>query len=190
MLPFSTTNNTNGTNAEGNGEGQTRRMVIYYSWDSCDSWSKQGTVPSAPLGARAEERDRNTDHLFTDNGQWRLTTTRFSNGSSKRFFREFLELFCPAEERLIDFSRVEFLREEHFTDVERGLRRRLDLVARVGLKAGGEKFVLVHRRVRGVASRKPDFPRRMFQYFCCKAQGGLSCDGFWPVRPIRLDRVC
>ena len=81
------------------------------------------------------------------------------------FFREFLELFCPAEERLIDFSRVEFLREEHFTDVERGLRRRLDLVARVGLKAGGEKFVLVHGEFE--ASRKePDFPRRMFQYFC------------------------
>jgi hypothetical protein len=81
------------------------------------------------------------------------------------FFREFLELFCPAEERLIDFSRVEFLREEHFTDVERGLRRRLDLVARVGLKTGGEKFVLVHGEFE--ASRKERaFPRRMFQYFC------------------------
>ena len=44
------------------------------------------------------------------------------------FFREFMELFCAAEAQRIDFSRVEFLREEHFTDVERGLRRRLDLV--------------------------------------------------------------
>ena len=36
------------------------------------------------------------------------------------FFREFIELFCPVEAALIDFSTVEFLREEHFTDTERG----------------------------------------------------------------------
>jgi len=81
------------------------------------------------------------------------------------FFREFMELFCAAEAHLIDFSRVEFLREEYFTDVERGLRRRLDLVVKVGLKAGGNKFVLVHGEFQ--ASRKErDFPRRMFKYFC------------------------
>ena len=81
------------------------------------------------------------------------------------FFREFMELFCPAEARLMDFSEVEVLREEHFTDVERGLRRRLDLVVKVGLKAGGDKFVLVHCEFE--ASRKDrDFPRRMFKYFC------------------------
>jgi hypothetical protein len=69
------------------------------------------------------------------------------------------------EAQLIDFSRVEFLRQEHFTDVQKGLRRRLDLVAKVGLKAGGEKFVLVHGEFE--ASRKErDFPRRMFKYFC------------------------
>jgi len=81
------------------------------------------------------------------------------------FFREFMELFCPAEATLIDFSRVEFLREEYFTDVKRGRRKRLDLVVKVGLKAGGEKFVLVH--VEFEASRKEkDFPGRMFKYFC------------------------
>ena len=38
-------------------------------------------------------------------------------------------------------------------------------MARVGLQSGGEKFVLVHGEFE--ASRKePDFPRRMFQYFC------------------------
>ena len=74
------------------------------------------------------------------------------------FFREFLELFCPAEERLIDFSRVDIFSGEIFTDVERGRRRRLDLVAKVGLKAGGEKCVLVHAEFE--ASRKEqDFPR-------------------------------
>ena len=34
------------------------------------------------------------------------------------FFREFMELFCPDEAQLIDFTRVEFLRQEHFTDVK------------------------------------------------------------------------
>ena len=76
-----------------------------------------------------------------------------------------MELFCPNEARAIDFSNVEFLRQEHFTDVKRGLRRHLDLVAKVGLKTGGAKFVLVHGEFE--ASRKTrDFPRRMFQYFC------------------------
>ena len=80
------------------------------------------------------------------------------------FFREFLELFCPAEERLIDFSRVEFLREEHFTTSNGGSADAWTWWP-VGLKAGGEKFVLVHGEFE--ASRKePDFPRRMFQYFC------------------------
>ena len=37
------------------------------------------------------------------------------------FFREFMELFCPDEAALIDFSKVEFLREEHFTDIVRVL---------------------------------------------------------------------
>ncbi|MFM9961970.1 MAG: hypothetical protein ACKV2Q_12180 [Planctomycetaceae bacterium] len=54
------------------------------------------------------------------------------------FFREAMELFCPAEAELIDFGQVEFLREEFFTDVRSGKRRRLDLVAKVGLKKGGQ----------------------------------------------------
>ena len=80
------------------------------------------------------------------------------------FFREFIELFCPVEAKWIDFSQVEFLREEHFTDVTRGHRRRLDLVAKVGLKAGGNKFVLVHTEFE--SEKEADFPRRMFRYYC------------------------
>ena len=80
------------------------------------------------------------------------------------FFREFLELFCPVEAAQIDFRKVEFLREEFFTDVRRGRRNRLDLVAKVRLKRGGERFVLVHFEFE--ASRKDqDFPRRMYEYF-------------------------
>ena len=81
------------------------------------------------------------------------------------FFREFMELFCPDEGALIDFSRLEFLGEEHFTDTSRGLRRFLDLVVKAGLKSGGERFVLVHGEFE--ASRKErDLPRRMFRYYC------------------------
>jgi len=81
------------------------------------------------------------------------------------FFREFTELFFPAEARLINFAKVEFVRDELFTDVKRGRHKRLDLVVKVGLKKGGEKFILVH--VEFEASRKQsDFPKRMFQYFC------------------------
>ncbi len=81
------------------------------------------------------------------------------------FFLEFMELFCPSEAELMDFGRVEFLREEIFTDIGTGDRRRLDLAAKVGLKTGGERYVLVHGEYE--ASRKePDFPRRMFRYYC------------------------
>ena len=80
------------------------------------------------------------------------------------FFREFLELFCPLEAAQIDFRQVEFLREEFFTDVQRGRRKRLDLVAKVQLKVGGERCILVHLEFE--SSRKDqDFPRRMFEYF-------------------------
>lgn len=80
------------------------------------------------------------------------------------FFEEFLELFCPVEAAQIDFRKVEFLREEFFTDVRRGRRKRLDLVAKVQLKLGGERFILVHFEFE--ASRKDqDFPRRMYEYF-------------------------
>ncbi len=51
------------------------------------------------------------------------TTTRSSSPSSKAFFRGFMELCCPVEAVLIAFTRVEFLREEHLTDVQRGLGR-------------------------------------------------------------------
>ena len=83
---------------------------------------------------------------------------------AEAFFQEFLELFCPHEAAQIDFRHVEFLREEFFTDVRRGRRKRLDLVAKVQLKVGGERFILVHFEFE--ASRKDqDFPRRMFEYF-------------------------
>jgi hypothetical protein len=102
---------------------------------------------------------------MTNDGEMSMDHDQIHKQLIESFFREFMLLFFPALARLIDFSRVEFLREEHFTDVNAGLRRRLDLVVKVGLKTGGEKFVLVHTEFE--ASRKEaDLPRRMFRYFC------------------------
>ena len=81
------------------------------------------------------------------------------------FFREFMLLFCAAEAALIDFSRVEFLRKEYFTDVHRGKRRSMDLVAKVRLKTGGEKFILIHVEFQSKRPG-PNFARRIYRYMC------------------------
>ncbi len=81
------------------------------------------------------------------------------------FFREFMELFCPVEAEQIDFQQVEFLRDEFFTDSKRGQRKRLDLLAKVRLKVGGEKVVLVHFEFESTHN-DTDFPERNFGYFC------------------------
>lgn len=60
------------------------------------------------------------------------------------FFAEFMALFCPDEAAVIDFTQVEFLRKEYFTDTQRGKRRAMDLVVKIRLKSGSEKFVLIH----------------------------------------------
>lgn len=81
------------------------------------------------------------------------------------FFSEFMFLFCPAEAALIDFSKVEFLRKEYFTDIQRGNRREMDLVVKVLLKNGSEKYILIHIEFE---SKRPnrDFARRMYRYYC------------------------
>ena len=50
----------------------------------------------------------------------------------QEFFKEFMEMFLPAEAKRIDFRKVEFLDKEHFTDLVKGRKRVLDLVAKVG----------------------------------------------------------
>ena len=81
------------------------------------------------------------------------------------FFKEFMELFYPDEAKKINFNKVEFLDKEYFTDViEEGSRKQLDLVAKVGLKGGGEEFILVHTEFEG--KKRPNFPMRMYLYHC------------------------
>ena len=84
----------------------------------------------------------------------------------KEFFQEFMFLFMRDTAQEIDFSNVEFLEQEFFTDINKGRKKLLDLVAKVRLKNGKEEFVLIHTEFE---SRKPaadEFPVRMFKYFC------------------------
>lgn len=83
----------------------------------------------------------------------------------EHFFREFMELFFPDSAKLIDFSAVTFLREELFTDLQRGRKKLLDLVVKVKLKNGETRILLVH--IEFESQRRPiDYPKRMFEYFC------------------------
>jgi hypothetical protein len=81
------------------------------------------------------------------------------------FFREFIELFLPQIAQRIDFSRVEFLEKEQFTDMPVGKRRLLDLVVRVGLLDGGEELLLIHCEFESGKNRE-EFPFRFCLYHC------------------------
>ena len=80
----------------------------------------------------------------------------------ENFFAEFLALFFPEAHRAIDFSHLQFLQQELFTDVTSGDKHMVDLLAEVRLKdeAG---LILVH--VENQAQSDKDFAERMFVYF-------------------------
>src|SRR3954447_17236676 len=54
----------------------------------------------------------------------------------KTFFAEFFQAFFPAWAGRFDFSGVDWLEQEVFTDPTRGERRSVDLVARLPLPPG------------------------------------------------------
>ena len=81
-------------------------------------------------------------------------------------FEEFLLFFMPTLHAEVDFKqKVEFLDNELFQEVvdEKKGRRYVDRLAKVRLKNGTEKWVLVHVEVQ--SSPESDFSKRMFQYF-------------------------
>jgi hypothetical protein len=84
----------------------------------------------------------------------------------KEFFREFLEGFLPEIAEEIDFSCVEFLEQELFTELNRGKRKLLDLVAKVRLISGEYEYILLHTEFESSKPDKKKFPERMFKYFC------------------------
>ena len=62
----------------------------------------------------------------------------------REFFKEFLEGFLPRVAEEVDFTRVEFLDQEFFTDINKGRKKLLDLVAKVSLKSGEDEYILLH----------------------------------------------
>lgn len=79
------------------------------------------------------------------------------------FFIEFLELFFPAVLEYLDTNSIEFVDKEVFTDVVRGEKNILDLVALAKFQEQDYSF-LIH--VENQAYSAPEFNRRMFRYFC------------------------
>jgi len=78
------------------------------------------------------------------------------------FFQEFIEAFFPEADRLLDYSYLEFLTQEVFTDITVGEKKYIDILVKTRLQ-GEEGFVLVH--VESQAQKRKDFARRMFRYY-------------------------
>jgi hypothetical protein len=85
----------------------------------------------------------------------------------KRFFheflRDFLELFYPDVAARLNFTTLEFLDKELFTDFPEGSVREADVVARVTTHEGKPELILVHLEIQ--FRPEHDFPFRMFQYY-------------------------
>jgi hypothetical protein len=110
----------------------------------------------------------------------------------KTFFAEFFQVFFTAWADRFDFSRVDWLEHEIFTDPPRVERRSLDLVARLPVRPGvpppappsGEPadhwLTLIHIEIESRDSVAPLRPRLLSYYEQLRRQYGL------PVLPIAL----
>jgi predicted transposase YdaD len=79
------------------------------------------------------------------------------------FFVEFLELFFPSVLEYLDTDSIQFIDKELFTDLVRGEKNILDIVALAKFQQQDYSF-LVH--IENQASNAPEFNQRMFRYFC------------------------
>ena len=79
----------------------------------------------------------------------------------KTFFQEFVEAFFPNIYPFIDFSTVTFLEQEVFTDILKGEKRQIDILAEVTLQ-DEERLILIH--IEPQSSYQKEFHERMFIY--------------------------
>jgi len=100
-------------------------------------------------------------------------------GVLRRFFQDFLELFFPEFAARLDFESLEFPDKGLFKGFPDGVPREPDVVARVRTWEGSPELVVVH--IEAQATTKPDFGRRMFEYY---ALLWLQFDA--PVFPVVL----
>ncbi|UCZ53535.1 Rpn family recombination-promoting nuclease/putative transposase [Bacillus shivajii] len=78
------------------------------------------------------------------------------------YFEEFMLLFFPEVYEEIDFSELNFLSEELYTDVTAGEKYRVDLLAETKLK-GEDSLIIIHLEPQSYA--QDSFNERMFLYF-------------------------
>jgi hypothetical protein len=83
-------------------------------------------------------------------------------GLLRTFFGDFLALVSPQAAENLDVGRAIFLDKELFTDWPRGQRRELDLLARIPVRTGGGRSVLVHVEIEARAS--PEIGSRLRGY--------------------------
>ena len=94
------------------------------------------------------------------------------------FFVEFLELFFPEVLEYLDETSITFVEQELFTDLTKGEKKILDVVALAKFREQDYSF-LIH--LENQASNQTDFNRRMFRYFC-----SLFLKYDRPIYPIAL----
>jgi hypothetical protein len=79
------------------------------------------------------------------------------------FFVEFLDLFFPKLAVPLDRGSLEFLSQEHFTNLFAGEEYRADLVVKARFK-GAARFFLIH--VEHQSTAPANFGERFFRYYC------------------------
>jgi predicted transposase/invertase (TIGR01784 family) len=79
------------------------------------------------------------------------------------FFIEFLDLFFPSVLEYLDTESIQFVDKELFTDVIRGEKKIMDIVALAKFQQQNYSF-LVH--IEAESSSKTNFNQRLFRYFC------------------------
>lgn len=77
------------------------------------------------------------------------------------FFKEFIQGFFPQVYPHINFSSTKFLEQEVFTDILKGEKRRIDILAEVKLNHI-DQIILIH--IEPQASYQKEFNERMFIY--------------------------
>ena len=96
-----------------------------------------------------------------------------------RFFREFMEIFFPAEAAQLDFATLKWIEQELISNFPDQIKRVSDLIGEIALKNGGQRVILIHLEVE--ANRPKTLPNRMFEYY-----GLLRALRQKPVLPLAL----
>jgi hypothetical protein len=78
------------------------------------------------------------------------------------FFAEFLDLFFPKLAKTLDRASIEFLAQEHFTNILEGEAYRVDIVAKARFRDSAA-FFLIH--VEHQSTAPASFPLRFFRYY-------------------------